>query len=107
MRHSSPVAGVALRLPDELWNDLGRLFHLAQAWLEAYRLDVSNTELAYDAPSANETWARAQFEEAERLRCALVRVGIRNNGLIGKMCSYTSGRALSGHAIKKRFATHD
>ena len=106
MRHSSHVAGVALRLPNDLLNHSNQLFYLAQAWLEACRLDVSNTELAYDAPSANETWAQAQFEEAQRLRDALAAVTIRDNGLIGKMCCYTSGKAVGKDAIKKRFATH-
>ena len=105
MRYSSHVAGVALRLPNDLWNDLNQLFHLAQAWLEACRLDVSNTELAHDAPSANETWAHAQFEEAQRLRDALAAVDIRSYELIGKMCRYTSCKAVGKGAIKKRFAT--
>ena len=74
MRHSSHAAGVALRLPNDLMNDSKQLFDLAQAWLEACRLDVSNTELAYDDPSTSETWAQAQFEEAKRLRNALAAV---------------------------------
>ena len=46
MRGSSHVAGVTLRLPNDLLNTSSQLFDLAQAWLEACRLDVSNTELA-------------------------------------------------------------
>jgi hypothetical protein len=104
MRHSSHVAEVALRLPNDLWNDSGQLFLLAQAWLEACRLDVSNTELACDTPSASETWAQAQLEEAQRLRAALATVNIRSHELIGKMCRYTSGKSVRKDAIKKRFA---
>jgi hypothetical protein len=107
MRHSSHVAGVALRLSNDLWDESGQLFYLAQAWLEACRLDVSNTELAYDAPSANETWAQAQFEEAQRLRNALAGIDIRSYELIGKMCRYTSGKPVGKGAIKKRFAARD
>jgi hypothetical protein len=33
MRHSSHVARVALRLPNDLWNRSNQLFYLAQAWL--------------------------------------------------------------------------
>jgi hypothetical protein len=39
MRHSSHVAGVALRLPNDLLNHSNQLFYLAQAWLEACRLE--------------------------------------------------------------------
>ncbi len=106
MRHASHVAAVVLRLPNDLLNDSHQFFDFAQAMLEACCLDVSNTEL-YDLPSANETWAQAQVEEAERLRTALAAVRIRSNELIGKMCRYTSGKAVGERAIKIRFATHD
>jgi hypothetical protein len=107
MRHSSHAAGVALRLPNDLFNDSNQLFNLAQAWLEACCLDVTNSELAYEAPSANETWAQAKLQEAERLRTVLAAVRIRSYELIGKMCCYTSGKAVGEDAIKTRFATRD
>jgi hypothetical protein len=88
-------------------NESNQFFDFAQAVLEACRLDVANTELAYDVPSASETMAQAQLEEAKRLRSALAEVGIRDNELIGKMCRYTSGEAVGEGAIKKRFTTRD
>ena len=107
LRHSSPMAEVLLRLPNVLLNESNQFFDFARALLEACRLDVANTEPAYDPPSTDETLRMAQLEEAERLRSALADVRIRDNELIGKMCRYTSHQAVGGEAIKKRFATRD
>jgi hypothetical protein len=107
LRHSSPVTAVLLRMSNVPLAEANRFFDFAQALLEACRLDVANTELAYNPPSTDETLGMAQLEEAERLRNALAHVRIRDNELIGKMCRYTSHRAVGEEAIKKRFATRD
>jgi hypothetical protein len=107
LRHSSPVTAVLLRMSDVPLAESIWFFDFAQALLEACRLDVANTELAYETPSANETLAMAQLEEAERLRSALAHVRIRDNELVGKMCRYTSHQAMGEEAIKKRFAIRD
>ena len=76
--------------------------------LEACRLNVSKTELAYDAPSANETLGSgSDLMRRKRLRSALAAVRIHSNELIGKMCRYTSGEAVGAEAIKKRFKRRD
>jgi hypothetical protein len=107
LSHSAPMGEVLLRLPNVLLNKSNQFFDFAQALLEACRLDVANTEDAFDAPSANETLAQAQLEEAKRLRSALANAGIRDNVLIGKTCRYTSGQAVGGDTIKKIFASLD
>jgi hypothetical protein len=105
LRHSHSVIEVVLRMPNVPLAESNQFFDFAQAPLEACRLDVANTELVYDAPNANETWAQAQLQEAERLRSALAAVRIRSKELIGKMCRCTSGEAVRRGAIKKRFST--
>jgi hypothetical protein len=107
LRHSSPVAAVLLRMSDVPLAESNWFFDFAQAMLGACRLDVANTELAYDPPTTNETLGMARLEEAARLRSALAHVRIRDNELIGKMCHYTSHQAVGEEAIKKRFATRD
>ena len=98
--------GVNLRPPTDLaklralgWSPRSRRWQKRMPALDWRRAP------AYDAPSANETWAQAQFEEAQRLRDALAVVAIRDNGLISKLCRYTSGKTVGKDAIKKRFAT--
>jgi hypothetical protein len=106
LRGSGPMLDVLLRAAVP-WDESNRFFEFAQTLHEACDIDVAKTELDWDAPTTNKTLAEAQLEEAERLRGALAAVGIRSNELIGKMCRYTSGKAVGEEAIKKRFAARE
>jgi hypothetical protein len=103
LRDSSLMTAVQRQIAsDSLWKTRPCFEMLEEMRDACGRLDDDTPDL-YD-PSASALEAQAQREEAERLRAVLIKVGIRSKALVGKMVEFTSGKAITDEAIKKRLA---